>query len=603
MNRKLALIIGNSHYQDPNLAKLVAPTEDVNDLAEVLRDLNVGRFDQVNTLIDETDATIRLGIEDFFADKKPDDLLVLYFSGHGVRDEQGQLYLAVNNTRAHRLRATAIAAEFITKEMDRSRSKRQVLVLDCCHSGAFAQGSKAVTGESAGTGPTFEGNGYGRVVLTATDATQYAWEGDKIIGVADNSLFTHYMVEGLRTGAADGNGDGKITLDEMYDYVYERVVTQTPKQTPGKWSYKQQGDIIIARNPKPSVRPAELPSEVRQLLDDARPLVRETGVRELARLLNSTDQGLVLAALEALNKLKEDDSRAVSSAALSALQAYNQARQSRDEQARLNMARAEADHRAALQAEQDRLTAEKTRQAQLARAAAERERIAARIGMPERSAESPSIGPSVPYVPEPTITRGRVWALTVLQAVIFGLSWLIASRLISEPNARQGNQLLGIGLAGVVPIGGVILSFHWLELPIKWRHFLVVGFGWLTGFISGGLLAVPTYLIVKPLFGLTWGTTCGVIGGIATGLTAKWLRAGLGEISLRAIILGWTIAWVVGFGGLVAWGVSYDIGPRLVASDAVRSEFALYCGLAGAFIGLVGGGITYRQIGRARRAA
>ncbi len=315
MPRKLALIIGNSHYQDPQLARLVAPGEDVADLTDVLRDAAIGGFDQVTPLINETDAAVRLSIEDFFADKKPDDLLVIYFSGHGVRDEQGQLFLAVNNTRANRLRATAIPAEFITREMDRSRSRRQVLILDCCHSGAFAQGSKAVTGESAGTGPTFEGSGYGRVVLTATDATQYAWEGDKIIGEADNSLFTHFVVEGLRSGSADTNGDGQITLDEMYDYVYEQVVTRTPKQTPGKWSYKQQGDIVIARNPRPVIKPAELPAEVRQLLEDTRPLVRETGVRELARLLHSDTPGLALAAWDALKALAEDDSLRVRAAA------------------------------------------------------------------------------------------------------------------------------------------------------------------------------------------------------------------------------------------------------------------------------------------------
>ena len=70
-----------------------------------------------------------------------------------------------------RLRSTAIQSDYIRDAMEQSRSKRQVLILDCCHSGAFAQGSKAMTGESAGTGPAFEGIGYGRVVLTATDAT------------------------------------------------------------------------------------------------------------------------------------------------------------------------------------------------------------------------------------------------------------------------------------------------------------------------------------------------------------------------------------------------------------------------------------------------
>jgi hypothetical protein len=37
------------------------------------------------------------------------------------------------------------------------------------------------------------------VVLTATDSTQYAWEGDEVIGEAENSVYTHYLVQGLGT--------------------------------------------------------------------------------------------------------------------------------------------------------------------------------------------------------------------------------------------------------------------------------------------------------------------------------------------------------------------------------------------------------------------
>jgi len=406
MSSKFALIIGNSHYQDPNLAKLVAPTEDVNDLAVVLRDPAIGSFDQVVTLIDETDAAIRLSIEDFFAEKKPDDLLVLYFSGHGVRDEQGRLYLAAPNTRANRLRATAIAADFITTEMDRSRSKRQVLILDCCHSGAFAQGSKAVTGGTVGVGPAFEGTGYGRVVLTATDATQYAWEGDQIIGEADNSVFTHYLVQGLQTGEADVDADGRITLDELYDYVYGQVVAKTPKQTPGKWSYKQQGDMIIARNPKPIVKPAELPADLRTAIESPLANVRAGAVRELDRLLNGSNASLVLAASEAIKHLIDDDSRSVSQVASSVLNVYAEKQRVREEQerlakeqaeqAQLAKAKAEAERQAALKAEQDRIAAERAeaeRQAALkadadrqAAIKAEQDRIATERAEAERQA-------------------------------------------------------------------------------------------------------------------------------------------------------------------------------------------------------------------------
>ena len=73
--------------------------------------------------------------------------------------------------------------------MDRSHSKQLVLILDCCHSGAFGYGAKGVQGASVGTATAFEGTGRGRVVLTATDSTQYAWEGDQVSG--DGQVAVH----------------------------------------------------------------------------------------------------------------------------------------------------------------------------------------------------------------------------------------------------------------------------------------------------------------------------------------------------------------------------------------------------------------------------
>jgi tetratricopeptide (TPR) repeat protein len=249
VKRKLGLVIGNSAYRDSTLARLATPDVDVGDLADILLDPEIGSFDDVKVLVNASSYTIRRAISNFFAAKDREDLLLLYFSGHGVLDIQGQLFLAVKDTERELLRATAISAAFISEEMNNSRSKRQLLILDCCHSGAFARGSKGSTGASVGTGTAFEGTGYGRVVLTATDATQYAWEGDRTIGEPINSVFTHHVIAGLKTGQADINQDGLITIDELYNYVYDQVVRETPKQTPGKWTYREQGEIVIAQNP------------------------------------------------------------------------------------------------------------------------------------------------------------------------------------------------------------------------------------------------------------------------------------------------------------------------------------------------------------------
>ncbi len=257
MGMRLGLVIGNSVYNDRNLSRLLAPDADVGSLAEILLDPEIGGFDDVNILVNLSSATVRRAISEFFSRKKRDDLLLLYFSGHGILDDQGRLYLAVKDSDRKLIRGTAIPASFLTDEMDNSMSRRQVLILDCCHSGAFARGSKGAPGGTVGTAAAFEGTGFGRVVLTASDATQYAWEGDQVIGQAENSVFTHYMAQGLRTGEADSDGDGKITVDELYDYVYAQVVRQTAKQTPAKWSYKEQGNIILAHTPLKDVAPVE----------------------------------------------------------------------------------------------------------------------------------------------------------------------------------------------------------------------------------------------------------------------------------------------------------------------------------------------------------
>jgi len=251
--RRLALIVASSQFSDKTLQQLVAPGQDAADLARVLADATIGGF-AVKKLINRPSHEVRREIAVFFANRKRNDLLLLYFSGHGVKDDDGRLYLATTDTERGLLRATAVPTPFVNETMTASRSRRQVLILDCCHSGAFARGMVAKGGESVDIRDRFEGRG--RVVLTASNATQYAFQGDEIIGEGSRSVFTHHLVRGLETGEADLGGDGWVSLDELYDYVYERVTDEMPQQTPGKWTFDLQGDIVIARSPRGKREPA-----------------------------------------------------------------------------------------------------------------------------------------------------------------------------------------------------------------------------------------------------------------------------------------------------------------------------------------------------------
>lgn len=321
---KYALIIGNNKYDDPKLAQLKTPAADSQALAKVLDDRTIGSFDEVTPLINQTETRIRRAISTFLTSKKPDDLVLLYFSGHGVLDDRGRLYLALKDTQVDLLKATSIPSSFIADEMDSCRSKRQILVLDCCHSGAFGRGTKGE--QKAVTETTFEGSGFGRVVLTASDSTQYALEGDQVIKLTELSLFTHFLLEGLKTGEADVNNDGHISLDEWYDYTYAKVVSETPRQVPHKWSYNQQGDLIIARNPYVKKRVVELPSELLQALESPFVGIRESAVTELGKYLRLRDAEMVDLAIASLEKMKSDDSRRISLLAERLLAEFEQAR-------------------------------------------------------------------------------------------------------------------------------------------------------------------------------------------------------------------------------------------------------------------------------------
>src|SRR5512142_339648 len=110
MSGKYALVFGNTQYADPALAQLTAPGKDAEDLARVLKAPDLCGFDEVTVYLNERSFSAIEAIDGFFDARKPDDLLVLYFSGHGIRDELGSLYLAFSNTIRSRLRSTALKA-------------------------------------------------------------------------------------------------------------------------------------------------------------------------------------------------------------------------------------------------------------------------------------------------------------------------------------------------------------------------------------------------------------------------------------------------------------------------------------------------------------
>ena len=303
---RLALVVATSTYTDAGLRALRAPARDAADLAQVLADPGIGGF-TVSTVIDEPAQQIRLAIEDFLIGRGTGDLLLVYLSCHGLLDARRRLYFAAADTRKDRLGSTGVESAWVFDQLEHCRARRQVLILDSCFSGAFAHGAK---GEAdLGLRDRFLGHGRGRVVLTASAATEYSFEGEPTDTVTPaGSVFTTALVRGLRTGAADTDRDGLVSVDDAYAYVFDQVQAAGAAQTPQRWLYGAEGKIVLARSPAgPVITPAPLPESLRAGLDSPYPGIRIGAVTQLGEWLTGGDPARAATARRHLQEVADAD--------------------------------------------------------------------------------------------------------------------------------------------------------------------------------------------------------------------------------------------------------------------------------------------------------
>jgi hypothetical protein len=323
MAERKALIVASSDYDDPKLKRLRAPGREAEDLAGLLRDRSIGEFSEVSVLTNEPEYKLRRAVGAFFNQAHRDDFLMLHLACHGVKDDDGNLYFAASDTDIADLHSTAIPDSFVRNAMDRSRSRQIVLMLDCCYSGAFGKGMAHRGGGGMQVMERFHGQG--RAVLTASDSMEYAWEGEELDDQSVASLFTGALVRGLSTGEADLDGDGYVSIEELYDYIEDRV---KDKQRPRR-QIDLAGSLYIARNPQ-AAEHGTLPDNVLTLTRHPFADVRLSAIDHLARYAEGTHLGLAAAAERELGRLAADDSKQVSAGAAHALSEVRQ-RTRRDE--------------------------------------------------------------------------------------------------------------------------------------------------------------------------------------------------------------------------------------------------------------------------------
>ncbi|MGB3759241.1 MAG: EAL domain-containing protein [Rivularia sp. (in: cyanobacteria)] len=244
--KKLALLIGVSEYEY-ELNPLPGALKDVDAIQRVLQHPDMGDFSPNNIKVLKNPQIPNMGmeIEKIFSNCQKHDLVLLYFSGHGIKDDNGNLYLASSQTCKHPngqlITSSTVAANFVHNIMDKSPSERQVIILDCCFSGAFARGMTVKNDGDVDIKNQLGGEG--RAVLTSSTSTQYSFEEQ----ASNHSVYTRYLVEGIENGRADLDGDGVISVDELHEYTRTKMQEVAPKSKPEIYAFKEGYKIQLAK--------------------------------------------------------------------------------------------------------------------------------------------------------------------------------------------------------------------------------------------------------------------------------------------------------------------------------------------------------------------
>lgn len=252
LTHRRALLIGNEHYDDDRYGPLPSTQADVLGLEQVLRNRNIGGFTSINRRTDLTADDMRQAITEFLAECGPEELALVYVSGHGTRlvRSGGEFHFVATDTDFDRVAETGVSAGFVNEQLEQCWAQQKVVMIDCCRSGGFAVGLR--TSDRPGPEPVAKSGekalltSRGVYVLSSSRAGEDSYaDPDEI----KPSAFTGEVIEALRTGKVGKNGTGEVTVGDLFDYVNRRMRAQGGRQVPVHSAYGVDGRTVLASCP------------------------------------------------------------------------------------------------------------------------------------------------------------------------------------------------------------------------------------------------------------------------------------------------------------------------------------------------------------------
>lgn len=256
-DRGFALLIGVGTYAHIPRANVPITYDDALKVQEVLVDPTRCGYpkNQITLLHDQTATRERVtaALENLKKTTKDDDIVFIFYSGHGQYGTDGEYYLTTHDTKVDSKykveQGAGISETVLIDHLRQIPAKRLMLILNACYSGAVSPsldldapeksfGSETVPRKSLDAALS---TGEGRIIITACRPDQKSWVGD-----GKTTIFANSLTEGLSGDGYVVNNSGYVSAFSLYEHIFLTV-----KESAKGLGKLQEPELSVLKNVGP----------------------------------------------------------------------------------------------------------------------------------------------------------------------------------------------------------------------------------------------------------------------------------------------------------------------------------------------------------------
>ena len=244
---KIALLIGVSEY-----GYGFHPVPGAVNAVEAMQRVLQYSFDEIETLLNPNPPVMREAIETLFKQRTEEDVVLLFFSGQYIQDDNDAIYLGtgitatrITDDRSQKelVKATVVPASLIQDILSHSPCPQNIVIIDGYCSNIWNW--EITTNDYNEVELKRQLAGEKWALLSCCSSIPYFNQSEQ----SQPSDYTRYLIEGLKTGLADRNHDDWICVKELHDYVYQQLKIVAPALKPRLYASEPYQVIALSQVP------------------------------------------------------------------------------------------------------------------------------------------------------------------------------------------------------------------------------------------------------------------------------------------------------------------------------------------------------------------